>query len=340
MSAPKNRRVLLASRPVGEPSRENFTLVEEAVPQPGEGQMLLRTLWLSVDPYMRGRMSDAKSYAAPVPVGGVMEGGTVARVEASNLPGFKPGDLLEGRTGWQDYALSDGRGLRRLDPAIAPVQTALGVLGMPGMTAWSGLAEIGQPKAGETLVVAAAAGPVGSLVGQIGKLRGCRVVGIAGGAEKCAIVKQEFGFDECLDHRAPDLRKALAAACPNGIDVYFENVGGPVFEAVVPLLNTFARVPVCGIIAHYNDTAPPPGPNRVPGLMRTILSQRITMRGFIVTDFYDRFPAFLKEIGPKVGDGTIRYRESITEGLENAPDAFMGLLRGENLGKALVRVAS
>jgi len=339
MSEERNRRIVLAARPNGEPKDSDFRLEETPVPAPGPGQVLLRTVYLSLDPYMRGRMNAAKSYAKPVEVGEVMVGGTVSRVVASNLAGFAPGDVVEGRTGWQDFALSDGKDLRKVDPSLAPISTAVGVLGMPGMTAYTGLLNIGQPKPGETVVVAAASGAVGSVVGQIAKVKGCRAVGIAGGRDKCDFVVRELGFDACLDHRSPDLAEQLAAACPKGIDVYFENVGGAVFEAVLPLLNQFARVPVCGLIAHYNATELPPGPNRVPQLMRAVLSNRLTLRGFIVWDFAAQEPQFLQEVGAWIREGRIKYREDVVDGLENAPRAFRGLLRGENFGKLLVRVS-
>ena len=247
---------------------------------------------------------------------------------------------MQAYTGWEEYALSDGRGVRKLDPSIAPVTTALGVLGMPGMTAWTGLMNIGQPRPGETLVVAAASGAVGSVVGQLAKIKGCRAVGIAGGEKKCRYVVEELGFDACVDHRSPNFAEALKAACPKGVDIDFENVGGPVFDAVLPLLNTFARVPVCGLIAHYNDTKPPEGPDRVPMLMSQVLVKRLTLRGFIVLDFASQQKDFLAEVTPMVRDGRIKYREHIVDGLENAPRALIGLLRGENFGKVIVRVAA
>ncbi len=340
MSERKNRQFILASRPKGEPSESDFRLVETPVPEPGPGQMLLRTLYLSLDPYMRGRMNAGPSYAPPVEIGHVMGGDTVSRVEASNHAEFQPGDVMEAYTGWEDYALSDGRGVRKLDPSLAPVTTALGVLGMPGMTAWTGLTNIGQPKPGETLVVAAASGAVGSVVGQLAKIKGCRAVGIAGGERKCRYVTEELGFDACIDHRRADFADALKAACPKGIDIDFENVGGPVFDAVLPLLNPFARVPVCGLIAHYNATGLPEGKDRVPLLMSQILVKRLTFRGFIVSDFAGPQADFLAEVGPLVRDGRIKYREDIVDGLEKAPRALIGLLRGENFGKVIVRVAS
>jgi NADPH-dependent curcumin reductase len=339
MSGERNRRIVLAARPTGEPKDSDFRLEEAPVPEPGPGQVLLRTIYLSLDPYMRGRMSAAKSYARPIEIGEVMVGGAVSRVVSSTLAGFAPGDIVEGRTGWQDYALSDGSNLRRVDRSLAPISTAVGVLGMPGMTAYTGLLNIGQPKPGETVVVAAASGAVGSVVGQIAKVKGCRAVGIAGGRDKGDFVVREFGFDACLDHRSPDLPAQLAEACPKGIDVYFEGVGGAVFEAVLPLLNPFARVPVCGLIAHYNATELPPGPNRVPQLMRAVLSNRLTLRGFIVGDFAAQEPQFLQEVGAWIREGRIKYREDFVDGLENAPRAFRGLLRGENFGKLLVRVS-
>ena len=260
---PINHRIVLNSRPVGAPTLDNFRLEEAPIAAPATGEVLLRTLFLSLDPYMRGRMSDGPSYAAPVALGEVMVGSTISRVEASQHPDFKAGDLVLGQSGWQSLALSNGKALSKLDTAMTQPSLALGVLGMPGFTAYMGLLDIGQPQAGETVVVAAASGAVGSVVGQIAKLKGCRVVGIAGGAEKCRYVVSELGFDACIDHRSPDLKQQLAAACPKGIDVYFENVGGAVFDAVLPLLNTRARIPVCGLIANYNDTALPPGPDRL-----------------------------------------------------------------------------
>src|SRR6201995_2464594 len=331
------KRVILASRPVGEPKASDFRIEEYAPPSPGEGEVLLRTIWLSLDPYMRGRMSDGPSYAAPVAIGGVMEGGTVCEVIASNNPGFAKGDIVLARAGWETHPFSDGKGLSRIDPKLGPVSTAAGVLGMPGMTAYTGLLDIGKPQAGETVVVAAASGAVGSAVGQIAKIKGARAVGIAGGKDKCDYVKKEFGFDECLDHRDPDLAAKLREACPKGIDVYFENVGGAVFEAVFPLLNSFARVPVCGLIAHYNDTDAKP-PKWAANLMRAVLTKRLTFRGFIVSDFAAMHADFLRDMSQWVREGKGKYKEFVTEGLDSAPGAFMGLLKGANFGKQLVRV--
>jgi hypothetical protein len=335
-----NTRIVLAARPVGEPTPADFRLETGPVPRPGPGEVLVRVGWLSLDPYMRGRMSTAKSYAKPVEIGETMVGGAVGEVLASNAPDFRPGDHVFGYLGWQTHAVADAAALRKLDPGEAPVQTALGVLGMPGMTAWTGLRNIGRPKRGETVAVAAAAGPVGSLVGQIAKLQGCRAVGIAGGPDKCRYLVEELGFDAAVDHRAPDLPERLAQACPDGIDVYFENVGGAVWDAVLPLLNDFARVPVCGLVAAYNLTAPPPGPDRTMLLMRQVLVKRLTLRGFIVWDFNDQEAEFRPEVGAWLREGRVKHREDVTQGLENAPEAFIGMLKGRNLGKALVRVAA
>jgi NADPH-dependent curcumin reductase CurA len=334
---PQGKRIVLASRPVGEPKLSDFRTESYEVPTPGAGQLLLRTIWLSLDPYMRGRMSDAASYAQPVPVGGVMEGGTVSEVIASNDPAFAKGDIVLARAGWQTHAVAGGKTLRKIDPAIAPISTAVGVLGMPGMTAYTGLLEIGKPQRGETVVVAAASGAVGSAVGQIARIKGARAVGIAGGKDKCDYVKRELGFHDCLNHRDADLGAKLKDACPDGIDVYFENVGGAVFEAVFPLLNTFARVPVCGLIAHYNDTEAKP-PKWAASLMRAVLTKRLTFRGFIVSDFAARHDDFLRDMSQWVREGKVKYKEFVTDGLDSAPGALIGLLRGANFGKQLVRV--
>ncbi len=335
-----NRRILLHSRPVGAPTAENFQLDEQPLPVPAAGQLRLRTLFLSLDPYMRGRLSDAPSYAAPVAVGDVIVGGTISRVDASEHPNFNVGDLVLSFCGWQDYAISDGKGLTKLDPQMPNPSIALGALGMPGFTAYMGLIDIGQPQAGETVVVAAASGPVGSVVGQIAKLRGCHVVGVAGGADKCKFVVDELGFDACLDRR-DNLREGLKAACPKGVDVYFENVGGAVFDAVLPLMNPRGRIPLCGLIAHYNDTALPPGPNRLPQLTRTILTKRLKIQGFIITeDYRNRYGEFYNQMSAWLKEGKIKVREDFVDGLENAPQAFMGLLEGKNFGKLVIRVAS
>lgn len=332
-----NRRIVLAARPEGRPKPSDFRLEEAPLPVPGEGQVLLKVLYLSLDPYMRGRMSAGPSYAPPVEVDAVMEGGTVAQVVASRHPDFGPGEIVLSHSGWQEHALSDGSGLRKLDPQAAPVTTALGVLGMPGFTAYSGLLTIGRPKAGETVVVAAASGPVGATVGQIARIQGARAVGIAGGAEKCAMVKEEFGFDAVVDHRAPDLADRLAAACPKGIDVYFENVGGHVWDAVFPLLNTFARIPVCGLIAQYNGIPERRG-DRLGLVMDAVLKKSLTIRGFIQREFADQRAAFYEAMAGWIREGRVKYREDIVDGLEQAPEALIGLLEGKNRGKLIVRV--
>ena len=339
-----NRQIVLNSRPVGAPTPGNFRAESGAVPTPGAGQVLLRTVWLSLDPYMRGRMSDAPSYAPPAQLGQPMVGGTVSQVVSSNLPAFREGDLVVAGAGWQDYALSDGRDLIPLGRDVAHPSYALGVLGMPGFTAYTGLLKIGEPKAGETVVVAAASGAVGAVVGQIAKLKGCRVIGVAGGADKCAYVTDTLGFDACVDHRDPAFAAKLKDACPNGIDIYFENVGGAVFDAVWPLLNDHARVPVCGIIAHYNDaayddTAVSTGRDRVPALMGTILRKRIRMQGFIIRDHYATgYAPFLKEMREWVAQGKVKTLEDVVPDLADAPEALIGLLAGKNFGKVVVRV--
>ena len=334
-----NRRIVLAERPQGRPGPENFRLEEVPVPEPGASELLARTIYLSLDPYMRGRMSDAPSYTPPVAIGGVMTGGTVGQVVRSNLEGFAPGDFVVGYGGWQDFSVFKAGEASRVDPEQAPISTALGVLGMPGMTAYTGLHEIGRPQAGETLVVAAASGAVGTVVGQIAKIRGCRVVGVAGSKAKCDYVVNDLGFDACIDHRAEGFAEALADACREGIDIYWENVGGLVFDAVLPLLNRFARIPVCGLIARYNATELPEGPDRMPLLFRNVLTKRLTIRGFIVWDFNALEEKFRREVGQWLRQGRLRYREDVRDGLEHAPQAFMGLLEGGNFGKLLVRVA-
>ncbi|MYZ43962.1 NADP-dependent oxidoreductase [Schauerella aestuarii] len=332
-----NRKIILKQRPQGRVTPEAFELKEAPAPTPADGQVLLQVRYLSLDPYMRGRMNDAKSYSEPVAVGAVMEGGTVCEVIESRHPKFAVGDIVLSHSGWQTYAVSDGKGLRKIDPQAAPISTALGVLGMPGFTAYSGLLTLGQPKAGETVVVAAASGPVGSAVGQIAHIKGARAIGIAGGPEKCAFVKNELGFDAAIDHHAPDFAEQLARACPDGIDVYFENVGGAVWDAVFPLLNTFSRVPVCGLIAQY-DGLKTDGPDRLPALMQQVLAKRIMLRGFIQFDFIDQQPAFLKEMAQWIKEGKVKYREDIVDGLDRAPEAFIGLLSGKNFGKLAIKV--
>jgi len=333
-----NRRVVLASRPNGPPSQHDFRVEDTQIPVPGQGDVLVRTVYLSMDPYMRGRMNDGPSYVPPIGIGEVMGGGTVGRVTISRSSSYEVGDWVSGMGGWQDYALSNGDGLVKLGMMNHP-SWALGVLGMPGLTAYVGLLDIGQPKEGETVVVAAATGAVGSVVGQIARLKGCRVVGIAGGDAKCRSAISDLGFDACIDHCSEDFSDRLGTACPTGIDVYFENVGGAVFSAVLPLLNVGARVPLCGLIAYYNDSAPRPGADRLPSLMGALLTKRIKIQGFIVNDSYAlRHGAFLEDMSRWVADGSIKYREDMIEGLENAPSALIGLLEGKNFGKLVVRV--
>jgi NADPH-dependent curcumin reductase CurA len=335
-----NRRIVLAARPRGLPIPRDFRLEETAVPTPGEGQVLLRTLYLSLDPGIRNLMDETGPvYAPSVRLGEPLAGGTVNRVVASKHPQFRTGDLVLGRAGWQHYALSGGQDLVQLGEMPQP-SLALGGLGMPAFTAYVGLLDVGRPEPGETVVVAAATGAVGAVVGQVAKLKGARVVGIAGGADKCRYAVDELGFEVCLDRRDPQLAERLAAACPDGIDVYFENVGGAVFDAVLPMLNIGARVPVCGFIAHYNDETLPAGPNRLPLLLSTLLQKRIRMQGFIILDHYaDRFDAFRRDMGEWVAAGRVKLREDLVAGLENAPAAFIGLLEGRNFGKLVVRVA-
>ena len=332
----QNRRIVLANRPVGEPAETDFRLEEAAVPEPGPGQVLVKVLYLSLDPYMRGRMRDVASYAPPVELGDVMTGGTVGQVAASQASEFSVGDIVEGRLGWQEFAVVGAPLLRKIDPELAPISTANGILGMPGMTAYCGLFEIGRPKVGETVVVSAASGAVGQVVGQLAKRAGCHVVGIAGGPKKCAFVQDELGFDSCVDYKiSSSFEQALAAACPNGVDVYFDNVGGAVSDAVILKLNTWARIVLCGAISQYNSDEPELAP-RLPAFF---VGQRVTMRGFIVSDFAAKFANVRKIMGRLVRDGHLKYREDIVDGLENAPRAFIGLLRGENFGKLQVRVS-
>jgi NADPH-dependent curcumin reductase CurA len=340
MSEATAKQIVLAARPKGRPTLANFRLEQVPMPAMPRGGLLLRVLFLSLDPYMRGRMDDRKSYAPAVEVGGVMTAQGICEVTASEHPEYKVGDIVLAPTGWRTHAASDGTALRKLDPKLAPITTGLGVLGMPGFTAYSGLYAIGKPKPGETVVVAAASGPVGSLVGQLAKMAGARAVGIAGGADKCRHVKEELRFDAAIDHRAPDFAQQLAAACPKGIDIYFENVGGAVWQAVLPLLNRFARVPVCGLIAQYsaNDA---PGPNLLPATMREVLSKSLTLRGFINYEFAaEHFATFLQTVAAGIKSGEIRYREDITDGFDNAPATFLGMLEGKNFGKTLIRVSA
>jgi len=335
----QSTQLRLAAYPVGEPQDDDFEQVSVDLPGLEDGQVLLRTIYLSLDPYMRGRMSTARSYAAPVELGEVMVGGTVCEVVESRSDRRTVGDIVLAFTGWQTHAVADARHTRLLDPAEAPLSTALGVLGMPGFTAYAGLLEIGRPQPGETVAVAAATGPVGSAVGQIARLKGARAVGIAGGPEKCRALVEELGFDAAVDHRSPTFVDDLAEATPDGIDVYFENVGGHVADAAVRRLNRFARVPVCGLVAGYNDIDVATGVDRLPGFMRRVLTLSLTVRGFIQDEFAPtHHQAFLRDMAGWVRDGSVRYREDVVEGLDQAPEAFRGLLAGRNFGKLVVRV--
>ncbi|MFT0548789.1 NADP-dependent oxidoreductase [Allopusillimonas ginsengisoli] len=337
MAQQLSRQIVLAARPNGRPQPSDFRLEEVTLPEIQEGELLLEIQYLSLDPYMRGRMDDRKSYSPPTPVDGVMEGESIARVVLSRNADFKENDIVLSRSGWRSHMVSDGQGLTLLDQRFKPITTALGVMGMPGFTAYAGLRNIGKPQAGETVVVAAATGPVGSMVGQIAKIKGARAIGIAGGPEKCAFLKNELGFDTAIDHKAPDFAEQLAHACPDGIDVYYENVGGAVWQAVLPLLNEFARVPVCGLVAQYNS-ADTSGPNLLPATMRQVLSKSLTLRGFIQREFADQRPLFLEEVSTWIGEGRVQFKEDIVQGLENAPEAFTGLLEGKNFGKLIVRL--
>jgi NADPH-dependent curcumin reductase CurA len=331
-----NKQITLAVRPVGFPKESDFRLVEAPVPTPGPGQFLVQSLYLSVDPYMRGRMTAAKSYAPPVELGGVMVGGVVGQVVESHHPRFAAGEIVEGYFGWQQYAVSDGAGVRKVDPSLAPISTALGVLGMPGLTAYFGLLEIGKPQPGETVVVSGAAGAVGSLVGQIAKIQGCHVVGIAGTDEKVRHVVEELGFDSAFNYKsARNYRAKLKTLCPQGIDVYFDNVGGAITDAVIPLLNVRARLVICGQISQYNLERPEMGPR----WLWALIVKQARAEGFLVFQFADRFEEGIRQMAQWLKEGKLKYRENIIEGLENAPRAFIGMLKGENIGKQLVKVA-
>jgi NADPH-dependent curcumin reductase CurA len=335
VTAVHRRSVVLRARPHGEPRAADFSVVEDAVPVPAAGEVVTRTIFLSLDPYMRGRLSDRKSYATPVQIGETMTGETVGEVISSADAAFSQGDIVLGARGWATHIVSKAAALTRIDPGQAPLSAYLGVLGMPGTTAYSGMTDIGQVKPGETVVVSAASGAVGSVAGQLAKRAGARVVGIAGGPEKCLYVQEALGFDDCVDHRAMDLQGELAGACPNGIDVYFENVGGAVQAAAFALLNTFARVVMCGMVAQYNEREFPPGPN-----LGFVVAKRVRIQGLIVSDNPGRFAEWRALAAPWVADGSLVYREDVVDGLENAPDALAGLLQGRNFGKMLVRVGA
>ncbi len=336
MSDTVNRQILLQSRPRGMPKESDFRLVETLVPEPGEGEFLIRTLYLSLDPYMRGRMRDAPSYAPPFPLGEPVGGGIVGEIAASRHPGFAVGDIVEGRLGWQEYGVSDGAGMTLIDPSLAPISTALGILGMPGLTAYFGLREVGRPEPGNTVVVTSAAGAVGAVVGQIAKINGCRVIGIAGGAKKINYITEELGFDEGIDYQAGiDLDDALAIACPDGVDVYFDNVGGAISDAVMNHLARGARIAICGTISQTSLESPELGP-RVQGKLMTAWA---SMQAFNVFQFRNRHDEGRVQLARWLAEGKLRYREDVIEGLEAAPRAFIGLLRGENFGKLVVKVA-
>jgi NADPH:quinone reductase len=335
-----NQRFLLASRPAEMPSPENFELSSAPMPSPGEGEIVVRTLYLSVDPYMRGRMKDVASYAPPVQIGAVMTGGGVGRVIASNNPRFAVGDIAVGETGWQTHCVSDGKGFRKVDPTLAPISTSLSVLGMPGLTAYFGLLDLGKPKAGETVLVSGAAGAVGSLVGQIAKIQGCRAVGVAGADDKVQWLTGELGFDAAFNYKsvvppiAKEYRAAIASHCPQGIDVYFDNVGGPLTDAVFPLINQRARILICGQIHHYNEAKAAEGPRPYFHL----IVKRARIEGFLVFDYFERFREGLTQMAAWLKEGKLHYREHIYEGFEKMPQAFIGMLQGENTGKMLVKV--
>lgn len=328
-----NHQILLASRPAGWVTEANFRMVKSQIPSPADGQLLVKNHWLSLDPYMRGRIDTSRSYAKYVELGEVMVGGTVGEVVASRHPGFAVGEFVTGSLGWQEYALSDGTNVVKVDPKRAPLSYYLGVLGMPGVTAWMGLLDIAQPKAGETVVVSAASGAVGSVVGQLAKIRGCRAVGIAGGPAKCEYVVKELGFDACVDYKAGNLYEDLQRAAPAGVDVLFENVGGEVLDAVLRCMNPFSRITICGLVSQYNATSPYGVRN-----LRSVLVNRIRMQGFIVSDRMEMWPAALKELGQYVAEGRLKYRETVSHGIESAPHAFIGMLKGQNLGKQLVKL--
>jgi NADPH-dependent curcumin reductase CurA len=329
------RSVVLKRRPHGEPVPADFEIREDAIPNAGPGEVVTRTLWLSIDPYMRGRLREEQTYAVAIQIGEVMTGESVGEVVASSHPAFVPGDIVVGSRGWQTHSVTQGDRLVKISKGAVPLSTYLGVLGMPGATAYAGVTEICKPKPGETFVVAAASGAVGSVAGQIAKRAGARVVGIAGGSEKCLWVQDSLGFDDCVDHRSMDLRRELLAACPNGIDCYFENVGGAVQAAVFEQLNAFARVAMCGMVSQYNEQTMPPGPN-----LGFVVGKRILMQGFIVSDRPARMTEWRAMAEPLVADGSLVHREDVIDGLENAPDALTGILSGRNFGKLLVRVSA
>ena len=332
-----NKKILLNSRPNGVPTLQNFKLIEADLPKIEDGEIVVKVIYFSLDPYMRGRMNDAKSYAKPVALGEVMEAGGVGEVIESRSPSYKPGDIVVGPTGWQEYSALGDKFVRKIDPSLAPISTSVGVLGMPGLTAYSGLMTFGKPCEGESIVVSAASGAVGSVVGQIAKLKGCHVIGVAGSDDKCEYVISELGFDKCLNYRNDNFRQDLISSCVSGVDIYWENVGGTTFEAVLPLMNDFGRIPVCGLIAHYNQTDLPMRKDRLPVLFRNILTKRLLLRGFIVWDLKEQEEEALSSLTSLVSEGKIKYKEDLVEGIESAPEAFIGLLEGKNFGKLLVK---
>jgi len=332
-----NKQIVLTARPVGFPKDSDFKLIESPIPNAGDGQILVQSIFVSVDPYMRGRMNDVRSYAAPVAIGGVMGGGAVGKVIQSNNTSFKEGDIVEGMFGWQEYAVSNGQGVRKIDPSLAPISTALGILGMPGLTAYFGLLEIGKPRPGETVVVSGAAGAVGSVVGQIAKIKNCRAVGIAGADDKVAYLTGELGFDAALNYKTVDDYYAkLKELCPNGIDVYFDNVGGAITDAVFRLINTKARISICGQISQYNLEKVELAPRSI---LTSLLVKQARAEGFLVFQFADRYPEALGQMAQWLNEGKLKYAEDIEEGIENTPRAFMAMLKGRNTGKQLVKVA-
>lgn len=335
MTTPKNTRIVLASRPAGDVRSDNFRLETTAAAQPKDGEILVRVIYLSLDPYMRPRMTETKSYTPAFEIGSALTGGAVGQVVESRNPKFAPGDVVMGMFGWETLSAVDGRGVRKLDPAAAPLTYHLGVLGMPGFTAYHGMLRIGQPKPGETVFVSAATGAVGSLAGQLARMKGARVVGCAGSDDKCGYAIRELGYDACFNHnKTSDYDAALAEHCPNGIDVDFENVGGDIFHAVFRKMNNFGRVVMCGAISEYNDTTPKPGPEK----MFSIIQRRLKIEGFIISDHMQSMGDFVRDVAGWIQQGKVRYRETVVDGLEKAPQAFMGLLKGENFGKLIVKV--
>ena len=334
-----NKKIILKQRPVGEPKFDDFELIKEKTRDPESNEVLIKTIYMSLDPYMRGRMNDAKSYAKAVEIGEEMEAGAVSQVIKSNSSKFKEGDFVEGRSGWQDNPTVNEKKLRLLDPNMAPLSTAIGVLGMPGTTAYVGMKNFAKPQKGETLVVSAASGAVGGTVGQIGKIYGCKVIGIAGTNEKCEYTKEVYGFDECINYKDPSFKENLKEACKDGVDIYWENVGGLSFDAVMPLFNDFARIPVCGLISFYNLTSLKlDGPDRLPLLFRQLLTKRMMYKGFIVFDHYDQRQESIEEMSKWIKEGKLKYKEDFIDGLEKAPEAFIGLLNGKNFGKLIVKI--